>query len=777
MRAIQLVALIGSLSIAALSQKSILPTSGRKVALAVGNAGYGETALKNPVNDARAIAGSLTSLGFTTDLALDANFSSLDAAIDRFVTAVHPGDVALFYYSGHGIELNHENYLVPVDFRARDEAESKRQAYSANVLLEKLESRKPRMTIVVLDACRNNPFGRTRGGGGGLAIMQAGTGVYIAFAAAPGQTASDNPAADNGLFTGQLLHALDKPDMDINQVFDEVRAGVSAASGGKQVPWSVSSVIGVFVFRDIASQQRQAQTQRARLEAELASLKRERTDTQASATERQRQEAERQKADLEQRVRMQRLEEERLAKEIERRKQLQAEGTRPDNESDSPVRITERRQEESNIAELRRKVELERAAVAEEKMGAFTLAKARQEVIDLRQKLEAAKRSVDEQRRQAIENLDQEYAPRRQKAAVALAKDTFESTVEFQARVKKQADARSSLEAKYSAERSAMDRRYSEEGASQAALFQRLIGAIESRSYPAPGVRPQAATYDADNQVFTLRVEDAPFFLQLEREQARELYARKDLLSIDLTVPYYDSGSPKLPDELHVKDPVSGQSYTAKRSFILKVSSAPEPTVEAARHPVVRARLGAAFAALAKGDHVKAITYFTDVLQAGGSVPLPLLHYDSRLMKAMWLHPSSVSLNLTGIHFDPDGAAWQAGGWVKCSQAAFTVRLADIQAKLITFGGGSIFMQVTATNPARPKASVRLNLADSKATVTYPKYLHDYPDTPDLTDPPSYANRPEARQLLNTILTLLEAAKSGQVRYTGGLPYQGPEAL
>ena len=86
--------------------------------------------------------------------------------------------------------------------------------------------------------------------------MEAGAGVYIAFATAPGRTASDNPGGENGLFTGQLVQALAKPDMDLNQVFDEVRAGVSGASGGTQVPWSVSSVIGRFVFRDISSQQR-----------------------------------------------------------------------------------------------------------------------------------------------------------------------------------------------------------------------------------------------------------------------------------------------------------------------------------------------------------------------------------------------------------------------------------------------------------------------------------------------------------------------------------------
>ena len=162
-------------------------------ALVIGNANYaGAAPLQNTINDERAVAATLGDLGFQVQSGENLDGVALDRAIAAFVEGINTDDVALFFYSGHGMELNRENYLIPVDFHARDEAEAKHQSYSASLLLEKLEARKPRLTIIILDACRNNPFRGMRGGGG-LALMEAGTGVYIAFATAPGRTASDNP--------------------------------------------------------------------------------------------------------------------------------------------------------------------------------------------------------------------------------------------------------------------------------------------------------------------------------------------------------------------------------------------------------------------------------------------------------------------------------------------------------------------------------------------------------------------------------------------------------
>ena len=159
----------------------------------------------------------------------------------------------MFYYAGHGIQIDGENYLVSVDFHAQDEATTKRaMAYSAQLVLDRMSGAGASLNILILDACRDNPFRSMRGGARGWASMPAGKGSFIAFATAPGATASDNPGAQNGLFTQYLLQSLAKPDLDINGVFDEVTDAVDKASNGRQTPWVTKSVVGRFVFRDPA---------------------------------------------------------------------------------------------------------------------------------------------------------------------------------------------------------------------------------------------------------------------------------------------------------------------------------------------------------------------------------------------------------------------------------------------------------------------------------------------------------------------------------------------
>lgn len=224
----------------------VKPVANRKVALVVGNSAYPKSPLRNPVNDARAVTAALTGLGFQTQSALDLNLRLLERSINDFVARVQPGDVAMFYYAGHGIQLEGENYIVPVDFDAKDEADAKYVSYSVSRMQERLEKAGARVVLIVLDACRNNPFQQTRSatGGGGLAAMGSGKGTLIAFATAPGKTADDNPRGSNGLFTTHLVNAMRQPGLSVDQMFNRVREGVYNESNGRQVPWTVSSVIG-----------------------------------------------------------------------------------------------------------------------------------------------------------------------------------------------------------------------------------------------------------------------------------------------------------------------------------------------------------------------------------------------------------------------------------------------------------------------------------------------------------------------------------------------------
>ena len=225
----------------------------QKLALVIGNGNYAKWPLRNPANDAQAVARALTEIGFATTTAVDVTLPNLDRAVSGLVSRVRPGDVVAFYYAGHGIQLEGENYLVPVDFDAKDETDAKYAAYAASRVQERIEKAGARVTLVVLDACRNNPFAAKRAAGGGLAAMGSGKGTLIAFATAPGQTADDNPNGNNGLFTTHLITALREPGLTLDQVFNRVRERVHNASGGRQVPWTVSSVIGDVYLRPGAS--------------------------------------------------------------------------------------------------------------------------------------------------------------------------------------------------------------------------------------------------------------------------------------------------------------------------------------------------------------------------------------------------------------------------------------------------------------------------------------------------------------------------------------------
>ena len=227
------------------------PLTGRRLALVIGNQNYGRKPLQNPLHDAQDLDGELKSdLGFATTLLTDADLPTMERTINRFTGGIKPGDVALVYYSGHGMEVSGENYLLPVDFSAADEVDVKYKAYPASRLRDRLRAAGAGMTIIILDACRDNPFRSWKSeAGGGLAAM-GGAGSFIAFAADEGKTADDNPGQRNGLFTKHLLAALREPGLSIDEVFNHVRAGVNRESGGRQTPFVYTGVIGTFRFRE-----------------------------------------------------------------------------------------------------------------------------------------------------------------------------------------------------------------------------------------------------------------------------------------------------------------------------------------------------------------------------------------------------------------------------------------------------------------------------------------------------------------------------------------------
>lgn len=235
----------------------------QRIALVIGNADYGAMGkLKNPVNDSQLMASTLRDLGFRVIELVDADQQAMKRGVrdfGRWLRRAGPDGVALFYYAGHGVQVAGRNYLLPVEAQILAEGDVDIEAVAAESILAQMQHANTGVNIVILDACRNNPFQRGfRSASRGLARMEAPTGTYIAYATAPGQLAMDGDGP-NSPFTRQLASAMVEPGLSIESVFKKVRQQVAAFSEERQIPWSSSSLIGDFVFSRQAATGQQAE--------------------------------------------------------------------------------------------------------------------------------------------------------------------------------------------------------------------------------------------------------------------------------------------------------------------------------------------------------------------------------------------------------------------------------------------------------------------------------------------------------------------------------------
>ncbi len=224
--------------------------TGSRMALIVGNSAYRHLpALDNPANDARALDARLRQLGFDTILKLDATARDLNRAVYDFAGRVQPGGVAVVFYAGHGIDSGGRNYLIPVDAQLERDVDLRTDAMVVDEVLEALRAVRAAVTVVMLDACRDNPLPKkVRSGSRGLARVTAPSGTLIAYAARPGEVAQDGDPGGNGVFTGELLKALGQPGLTLEEVFKQVAVGVRARTGGSQEAWAEGLITGEFYF-------------------------------------------------------------------------------------------------------------------------------------------------------------------------------------------------------------------------------------------------------------------------------------------------------------------------------------------------------------------------------------------------------------------------------------------------------------------------------------------------------------------------------------------------
>jgi TPR repeat protein/uncharacterized caspase-like protein len=226
----------------------------KRVALVIGNSAYKNISrLDNPANDAKLMASTLKRLGFTligNGAQVDLDKAAFDNAAQNFGRQLQGADVGLFYYAGHGVQVGGSNFLVPVNANPTREADVDFQMVDVNVLLRQMQGSGTRLNLVVLDACRNNPFagGGMRSANRGLAQMFAPEGTLISYATQPGNVAQDGTYG-NSPYTKALAQTIGKAGLDIFQAFNEVGLVVKRSTGGAQQPWVSSSPIdGAFYF-------------------------------------------------------------------------------------------------------------------------------------------------------------------------------------------------------------------------------------------------------------------------------------------------------------------------------------------------------------------------------------------------------------------------------------------------------------------------------------------------------------------------------------------------
>jgi len=235
-------------------------SAGKRLALVIGNGNYSTVdPLKNPANDAKAVGQSLRDLGFGVTLAIDAGKADFERTIRDFADSLAGADAAVFYYAGHGLQVDGRNYMVPVDARLSDEADLPFQLVALDIVLQRLAHH--RITnIVIMDACRDNPLGdklskalsqRSDAVGSGLANVYASAGTLISYSTQPHHVALDGDG-DNSLYSGALARHMSTPDIDVLDMLKRVRRDVYERTNKAQLPWDNHALIDDFFFKDTA---------------------------------------------------------------------------------------------------------------------------------------------------------------------------------------------------------------------------------------------------------------------------------------------------------------------------------------------------------------------------------------------------------------------------------------------------------------------------------------------------------------------------------------------
>ncbi len=416
-----------------------------RIALVIGNAAYVHApALANPTNDAKSMAVILRKLGFKVIEVIDGNRQQMSDAIVQ-MQAILKGQqaIGMLYYAGHGLQLDWRNYMVPVSAKLASASDVPKETIDINLVIQSFKDAKTRMNIIVLDACRDNPF-EGESSAKGLAQLDAPPGTYLAYATSPGNVAEDGDASSgNGLFTQYLIKELQRPAR-IEDVFKRVRLQVRQKSEGRQIPWDSSSLEDDFAFNDGSKHTfnpedliREAKEKQEKLRAEVAAAKQKEIQiAREQELEKQRLAEAQKKRELEAEAQKQRdieiarqreLESQRLAeaqkiKDLQARQKAEAESRERERQLAFAADEQKKRAQEAERIRLRAEVETReresRLALAAELekqkvlLASLAIEKAKTEEAQRLKELALAKlQAADEAKRQ---NLSSEEAKEKQ---------------------------------------------------------------------------------------------------------------------------------------------------------------------------------------------------------------------------------------------------------------------------------------------------------------------------------------------------------------------------
>ena len=435
------------IAILILGMPTFLEAQEKRVALVIGNSAYGGNALTNPVNDATDIAASLRDRGFEVILRTDADYSGMDTALSDFQKALKDKDVALFYYAGHGVQAEGENYLIPVKEDISSLAKAKSKGIALGDVLSRIRDAQVKTALVFLDACRDNPFpGSSRSGTRGLAAIAAPRDVetLIAYATQPGDVAQDG-SGRNGVFTSAVLKNLETPGLNIGEMMTRVKADVKAATGGKQQPRVDDGLSRTFYFSDASMAAAKAQEAASKSQAELAILDAQIAKRQASiaaladGASKRDLELQQQKEVALQATK--RLEAEALAKELARQTAILAsvQATNAQKAKDDDAR----KAEATRIAEVASLKRLELAKLSRPDDSASSFIK---QSYDLEAAISDVSDRFDAMWKSISDSLDGDFS-KTLATIQSETQDPFETSVEFKSRVlQEKADAQALLE-------------------------------------------------------------------------------------------------------------------------------------------------------------------------------------------------------------------------------------------------------------------------------------------------------------------------------------------